>query len=51
MGRRGKGDREGDDDAVCNPHAVSSISFPLCCLMMQHAAHMLHCLFYSLYIV
>ena len=29
VGRRGKGDREGDNNAVCNPHAASSISFPL----------------------
>ena len=38
-------------DAVCNPHAALSISFPLCCLMMWHATHTLHHLFYSLHIV
>ena len=27
VGRKGKGDLEGDDDAVCNPHAVSSYFF------------------------
>ena len=51
MGRRGKGDSEGDDDAVCNPHAALSISFPLCCLIMWHATHTLRHLFYSLHIV
>ena len=50
VGRRGKGDREGDNDAVCNPHAVSSISFPLCCLMTWCATHTLHCLFLSLHV-
>ena len=39
------------DDAVCNPHAPSSISFPPCRLMMQHATHMPHCLFLSLHVV
>jgi len=33
------------DAAPCNPHATSSISFPQCCLMTQHATHMLHHLF------
>ena len=51
MGKRGKGDREGDDNAVCNPHTVSSIYFPLCCLMMWHATHMLCHLFLSLHVV
>ena len=51
VGRRGKGDREGDDNAVCNPHATSSISFPLCCLMTWCATHTLHHLFYSLHVV
>jgi len=27
VGRRGKGDLEGDDDTVCNPHTVSSYFF------------------------
>jgi len=27
VGRRGKGDLEGDDDTACNPHATSSIYF------------------------
>ena len=48
MGRKGKGDLEGDDDMACNPHAMSSISFPQCCLTTQRATHMPHRLFLPL---
>ena len=47
MGRRGTGGQKDDDDAVCNPHTVSSIpflfSFPSFCLTMQCATHTLCC--------
>ena len=39
------------DDAVCNPHAASSIAFPPCYLMMWHATHMPCHLFLSLHVV
>ena len=39
------------DDAVCNPHTASSISFSPCFLMMQHATHMPCQLFLSLHVV
>ena len=38
------------NDVVYNPHAMSSISFPPCCLMMQCATHMLCCLFLFVFI-
>ena len=39
------------DDAVCNPHTTSSISFSPCFLMMRHATHMPCQLFLSLHVV
>ena len=37
-------------DVVCNPHAMLSISFPPCYLMMQCATHMLCCPFIFVFI-
>ena len=41
MGRWGKGDGEGDNDMVCNPHTMSSNFLSPYCLTMQCATHML----------